>query len=57
MQRMINLVEIYLLAVGREELIKIFNSHLRKNLYLRIYNMVKLTTIFFEKALWQAENY
>lgn len=49
MQRMINLAEIYLLAVGRVELIKIFNCHLRKNLYLRIYNMVKVNYNFLWK--------
>lgn len=46
MQGMIKLVEIYLQAVGREELIKIFNSHLSENLYLEIYSMVKVNYNF-----------
>lgn len=46
MQGMIKLVEIYLQSVGREELIKIFNSHLSENLYLEIYSMVKVNYNF-----------
>ena len=46
MKGMIKLVEIYLLALGREELIKNFNSHLSENLFFGIYSMVKVNYNF-----------
>lgn len=57
MQGMIKLVEIYFLAVGREELIKIFLILIWVRIYtLEFIAWLKLSIIFFEKSYDKQEN-